>query len=404
MIEKVYLNLMADSRSQEADAAIERLHGATRDLIDAQTRTELAEVSVAAATDVLGFPYSVVWYATPDRSALEAAAVSDPLAEYVPDPENPGETMRHERGSWMWSLYEAGESQRVTIAEEQTASETPVHSGIVVPLGEYGMLTAGRTDRHTPTEHKHRLADILGKNLQTALTRTDRERQLQEQRDALRTLNRIVRHDIRNDLQPVIAYAEHLADHLDEETDAAETILRRAESAVDLTETAREFARAMLGTDEDLEPVPLHEAVVPELEAARDTHERATVSVAGGIPDVGVVADGMLGSAVHNLVENAVRHNDAATPAVTVSATVHADRVVLRVADNGPGVPLEVRDTLFEREVKGPRSDGTGIGLSLVETVVTRYGGEVWLETDPEDPPYGADTGAVFALALPRAE
>jgi signal transduction histidine kinase len=78
---------------------------------------------------------------------------------------------------------------------------------------------------------------------------------------------------------------------------------------------------------------------------------------------------------------------------VTVSVREAADSVVISVADDGPGIPPERRDSIFGKGQKGLDSDGTGIGLYLVSTLVEQFGGEVWVE-DAEP------RGSVFNVRL----
>jgi signal transduction histidine kinase len=97
-------------------------------------------------------------------------------------------------------------------------------------------------------------------------------------------------------------------------------------------------------------------------------------------------------SVVDNLLENAVEHNDADDPRVAVAVTAGHDVVRLTVTDNGPGIPDERKETVFE-----PGEGGSGGGLSLVYTLVTGYGGDVWIE-DAEP------RGTRFVVELPRAD
>jgi signal transduction histidine kinase len=106
---------------------------------------------------------------------------------------------------------------------------------------------------------------------------------------------------------------------------------------------------------------------------------RATVTVEGELPDVPVFANEMLSSVFANLLTNAIQHNDASDPAVAVSATATDDEVVVRVADNGPGIPDDRKAEVFERATTLD-DDGSGLGLYLVGTLVDQYGGEVWVE------------------------
>ena len=105
----------------------------------------------------------------------------------------------------------------------------------------------------------------------------------------------------------------------------------------------------------------------------------------------------MLESVVRNLLSNAIQHNDKALPEVALSATADDDTVVVRIADNGPGIPDDRKEQIFEEGEKGLDSEGTGLGLYLVDTLVDRYGGEVRVEDNDPD-------GSVFVVELQRAE
>jgi signal transduction histidine kinase len=99
-----------------------------------------------------------------------------------------------------------------------------------------------------------------------------------------------------------------------------------------------------------------------------------------------------------NLMENALKHTPPGT-AVRAEVNRFGDEVVLRVEDEGPGVPPELRGRLFERFVRGggDRGGSFGLGLSIVRAVAESHGGSVVLE----DPPGGR--GAAFVVRLPAA-
>jgi signal transduction histidine kinase len=82
---------------------------------------------------------------------------------------------------------------------------------------------------------------------------------------------------------------------------------------------------------------------------------------------------------------------------VRISVSQGVQSVLVRVADDGPGVAPEVRRTLFERGVRGTRSSGDGLGLHIARRLIRNQGGDLWLEECP------AGTGACFALVLPAS-
>jgi PAS domain S-box-containing protein len=243
---------------------------------------------------------------------------------------------------------------------------------------------------------------------------TDRkayEAQIETQRDDLDVLNQVLRHDIRNDLQLVTAYADLLADELDEEdlTEYVETILENADHAVELTTSARQMADAMLSTDAELRRVGLRNVLEDEVAEVQSAYSDAVVTVETEVPPVAVEANDMLGSVFRNVLKNAVQHNDAEAPRVTVSAVDRDETVAVRIADNGPGVPDDQKEAIFGKGEKGLDSQGTGIGLYLAETLVDDYGGDVWVEdndgrsTAVRRPQSGDGDGAVFIVELVKA-
>ena len=227
------------------------------------------------------------------------------------------------------------------------------------------------------------------------------ERQLANVRDRLQALNRVLRHDIRNDMQVVLGMARLLDDRLhdaDEETrDQLRTIVDTGEHVVELTRSSRDLARTLAGeANPALRPVSLTETIEAELDRRRSAFGHATFVVDGDLPDVDVRANDLLSSVFRNLLNNAVQHSDRAEPTVTVSADCDGDRAIVRVADDGPGIPPERREAVFEKQTSDFDDEGSGLGLYLVYTLVEEYGGDVRIEAN--DP-----RGTVVVVELPIA-
>jgi PAS domain S-box-containing protein len=98
---------------------------------------------------------------------------------------------------------------------------------------------------------------------------------------------------------------------------------------------------------------------------------------------------------VENLLLNARKHTPPGTP-VRVRVERDADGVGIEVSDAGPGVPHELRESIFEPFRQGDGEQGLGIGLSLVARFAALHGGRAWVE----DAPGG---GASFHVTLPSA-
>ena len=207
-----------------------------------------------------------------------------------------------------------------------------------------------------------------------------------------------MRHDIRNDLQLIGAYAELLEDHVDEAgREYLEIIKENTENAVDLTTAVRDLSQVMLGGDIEKRAVSLAPKLHQQLEEIRSGYPKAVLTVEETVPDVDVVGNDMLGSVFRNVLQNAIQHNDKAPPEVVVSTVKRDESIEIRVADNGPGIPDAQKNEIFGKGEKGLESSGAGIGLYLVRSLVEGYGGEVWIEdNEPE--------GAVFVVDLPLAD
>lgn len=96
-----------------------------------------------------------------------------------------------------------------------------------------------------------------------------------------------------------------------------------------------------------------------------------------------------------NLLRNAaqaLRASGTADPTITVTAARQGERTVIRVADNGPGVPARAREALFEAFAGSTSAGGTGLGLAIAAELVRLHGGTIALEDSPG--------GAVFRIEI----
>ncbi|PHQ40530.1 PAS domain-containing sensor histidine kinase [Halorubrum persicum] len=225
------------------------------------------------------------------------------------------------------------------------------------------------------------------------------ERTLEDQRDSLKLLNQVVRHDIRNQLMVVESYTELLEGSLpdDQSRTYARTVIEAAKQAAGITETARDVTDVLLQVGTDRTPMSLRDELAGQIEQVRADQDRVSVSVDGSIPDVTVLADDLLEAVFRNLLTNAVVHNDKDVAEITVSTRVSDETVCVSIADNGPGIPDDHKAQIFQEGEKGLESGGTGVGLYLVKTLVNKYGGDVWVEDNEP-------TGSVFAVELSIAD
>ncbi|HEX8793189.1 MAG TPA: HAMP domain-containing sensor histidine kinase [Polyangiaceae bacterium] len=203
-----------------------------------------------------------------------------------------------------------------------------------------------------------------------------------------------VAHELRNVLQ-VISASAYVARQEAARGDAAATvphvskIEKNARIAHAIVDDLMALAR---GETLHSEPVLLAEVVVS---ARADLPDGAADWVDALDPtDLRVRAHpGLLGRLLHVLYDNAVQASAPRAPRIATSARGDSGRVVIEVSDDGPGVPPEIADRVFEPLVTA-RPGGTGLGLALARRIATAHGGTIDLGNGP---------GACFRIELPGA-
>lgn len=245
-----------------------------------------------------------------------------------------------------------------------------------------------------------------------------RESALREREQRLGVLNRVMRHNVRNEMTVVLSYTEMLADSLSgEEAEMAGTAAEAGQRLTSLAEQARRIEKTLDGLG-DPEPVDL----VAIVRSAGSEVATANQGVAFDVDlpeDCWVVGVEELREAVDELLVNAVTHNDADDPWVSVSLervpaegedevgeagsgneSENEHAVRLRVADNGPGIPEHERGAIEQGE-ETALEHASGLGLWLIYWLVDRCDGELRFG---ESEAGGAAVDCLFRPASPPEE
>jgi len=351
---------------------IQELQYRTRRLIAARDESEIATRAVEIAEQTLGFPLSGVHLLAEDGETLEPVAVTDAIRDQLgrePTYEQTGASRWVDE--FNWRVFERGEPavvESVHDHDELSAAETPTRSGIVYPLGDHGLFITSSPAPHDFDENDVNLVEILATLVTALLDRLQRETELREQKRLLQQQTErldefasVVSHDLRNPLAVASASLEIARDETDSEA------LDRMASALDRMDTLLTDLRTLAREGEAVtEPEPVDLASL--VETCWLNVETGDATLVADI-DRTVHADrSRLKQVFENLYGNSVSHGPA-----DVTVTVGTLDSGFYVADDGPGIPADEREAVFESGYS-TSTEGTGFGLSIVAEIVEAHG------------------------------
>lgn len=217
----------------------------------------------------------------------------------------------------------------------------------------------------------------------------------------LRILNRVLRHNLRNDANVILGYIDsvrdeiddpHLVSHLETASAKMRTVVSQAETARDLESLITEKVKTAN------EPVQIDTLLDQTVTKFQSQFPESDISFTHSAErDVFALADEAIEKVFAAVVENAVEHNDKETPEVDIWIEAADNHVTIYIGDNGPGVPESRRDQVFGRAEKNQVHHGQGLSLFFIDQMIEKYRGRIWIEdNEPE--------GAVSIIELLKPE
>lgn len=238
--------------------------------------------------------------------------------------------------------------------------------------------------------------------LVSARQERDQRARAEKLTEVLTVLNRVLRHDVRNDAHLIGGYADLAAAELPDSGGSLggylDRIRRTARDAVERSEQARDVERILFDDGDSLGRIDLTDRLGRRVERLCGTHPDLEIDVDVESP-MWVTAHGLVDSALDNALENAVEHNDREHPRIEVRGCRVERRgetyVQVTIRDDGPGLPATERRVL-ERGIETPLEHSTGLGLWIINWIVEASGGFVEI-ADRE--PRGTDVRLHFRPA-----
>ncbi len=217
---------------------------------------------------------------------------------------------------------------------------------------------------------------------------------LQQERRTLQMLNQAMQHDIETDLERVQEAIDHLRNRgLVADTEQFTQLTTAASDVLRTVDQARSTMRAVIERESPLRPLRVAPTIRQAATSVESGFREARIVLDRPLADVQVMADELLRSLFRNVMVNGIEHNDAVTPQLRVSTRHTEGTVTVRITDNGPGIPTDVRRTVTRGEVD-PTDEAVGLGLYLIRTLIDRYNGAITLhDAEPR--------GSVVELTFP---
>lgn len=346
---------------KEYEQALTALHGASRELLDATSRVDVSQIVVDTVVDVFDLPGVSIYLYDETEEVLEPVATS----QYLHDLIDEMPSFRANETSIMWRTFSAGEIFAFDDVRETDLTytdDTPLRSGIWIPLDDHGVLAILSDSVGAFDDEAYRLADLLAATAEATLKRTDREQRLERQNDRLESFASMLAHELRNPLTIAQIYTQqaHAGDEaaLEEATSA----LDRIESMIDVLLILARGTDAVGGGESVELATAADDAWTQVSPASADLKVDTTQTVRANST--------YLQHLLQNLFQNAVDHGG---PDITIRVGSLAGAEGFYVEDDGPGIPADEREAVFEAGHSGSKN-GIGLGLTFVAHLADAYG------------------------------
>ncbi len=214
-----------------------------------------------------------------------------------------------------------------------------------------------------------------------------------------------VSHEMRTPLTAMLGFTEFLLENEMEPErlrGILHTIHKETERLNDLIGNFLDMQRAKGQNEADsFDSVPVKELLKQStsLFTINKEKHRVKVEVPDDLPPVKGDRE-KLHQVLINLLSNACKYSSPGS-AITVTASLSGDEIIIRVQDEGIGIPVELREKIFEKLYRIDNSDrrmvgGAGLGLALVKEIISAHHGRIWVESR-------FPKGSTFVIALPSA-
>ncbi len=202
---------------------------------------------------------------------------------------------------------------------------------------------------------------------------------IKEAKKQLEMYNTLLRHDITNKIQIILSSLE-LIKYADTEEEKKKLIEKAYENVVQAQQLLQKLSIIMKAENIETKEIDLKDALMKSITKYEHFAYEKGIKIKYNIKDGCVIANELLENVFSNLIENAIYHSKCKN--IEIDVIEEKEKFVIRIKDDGVGIPKEIKNKIFEPGVKGKESKGSGLGLHLVKTIVEGYGGKIIFKED----------------------
>lgn len=241
-------------------------------------------------------------------------------------------------------------------------------------------------------------------------SRISLQKQVVQQKEMAEFYNDILTHDIINFCHTLMGNIDNLAE--DMPVDISRDFLKKLNTCKNnikmishIIDRVREMMFIQTIKPENLVPQNLDDTITEAIEIAHESLPAENVQISASVPkDAMILGNNLTILIFINLLTNAIKHNDKDEKLIKVNVqstkTDEREGWMIEIKDNGPGIPEENREEVFKRFQRFSKREGKGLGLPIVNALVNKMMGGIFLSQDAADTKY---CGITVSVLLPKA-
>jgi len=273
-------------------------------------------------------------------------------------------------------------------------------------------------DNKIPTKETMQAMEAFASIATIAIENSSMFNDLNKAKDQVRMYLDLLTHDVGNLVNPVNAYLEIVLGTTTLSPVQHKYISSAQEASRSMIHLIRNISRSaqMLESNEsELVPVNLSKSIHQASMEAKSAFlgKKVVIKATSSERDTWVIADNFLDEVLYNLLTNAIKYDENEEVVIDVETKPEElegrSYICIKVIDRGVGIPDEFKEKVFSRDFRklsraerpmGQKTKGAGMGLSIVSSLIERYGGRIWMENRVYD---DYSRGSVFNILLPKA-